>query len=86
VEKHCIEQLDNHNPQCLSTFSREVLKMIQAGDMRWTDHVPEQVAELIQRRGYFGFRRPKVVRQTPSVGMPIGSSFSNNDLFVASSF
>lgn len=86
VEKNCIEQLDNHNPQCLSTFSREVLKMIQAGDMRWTDHVPEQVAELIQRRGYFGFRRPKVVRQTPPVSMPIGPSFSTDDLFVATSF
>jgi hypothetical protein len=86
VEKNCIEQLDNHNPQCLSTFSREVLKMIQAGDMSWTEHVPDQVAELIQRRGYFGFRRPKVVRQTPPLSLPIGQGFSTDDLFTASSF
>jgi len=85
VDKNCIEQLDNHNPQCLSTFSREVLKMIQTGDMRWTDHVPEQVAELIQRRGYFGFSRPKVARQTPSAGMPIAPNLCADDLFVASS-
>jgi hypothetical protein len=86
VEKHCIEQLDNHNPQCLSIFSREVLKMIESGDMSWTDHVPEQVAELIQRRGYFGFRRPKVTRQTNAVSMPIGPQFSTDDLFLTSSF
>ncbi len=58
LEKRCVEQLDNYNPQCLQTFSREVLKQIQAGDMAWTEHVPAEVADVIQRRGFFGFKRP----------------------------
>lgn len=59
VEKGCIEQLDNYNPNCLGTFSREVLRQIEDGDPRWVDHVPAEVAEAIQRRGFFGYRRPK---------------------------
>lgn len=59
VEKGCIEQLDNYNPNCLGTFSREVLRQIESGDMRWIEHVPAEVAEAIQRRGFFGYRRPK---------------------------
>lgn len=86
VEKKCIEQLDNHNPQCLLTFSREVLKLIQDGDMSWTDHVPEEVADLIQRRGFFGFQRPKVSRPESLVGVPVDCDLGRSDSFVASSF
>lgn len=57
VEKGCIEQLDNHEPQNLTTFSRDVLKRIQAGDPSWTEHVPPEVAEVIQRRGFFGYQK-----------------------------
>ncbi len=51
VDKGCIEQLDNYNPEYLSTFSREVLRQIEAGEPRWTDHVPPEVAEVILRAG-----------------------------------
>jgi hypothetical protein len=54
VNKGCIEQLDNHNPKHLTTFSREVLRMIEADDSSWTDHVPSEVAAVIQQRGFFG--------------------------------
>ena len=37
-DKGCIEQLEAYDPQHLRTFSREVLKQIQAGDMTWTEH------------------------------------------------
>jgi len=57
VDKGCIEQLDNFNPRNLTTFSREVLQQIQAGNPSWMEHVPEVVAEVIQRRGFFGYRR-----------------------------
>jgi len=57
VDKRCIEQLDNFNPQNLQTFSREVLRQIQAGDPGWIEHVPAEVAEVIQRRGFFGYRK-----------------------------
>jgi hypothetical protein len=55
IDKGCIEQLDNFNAQHLSTFSREVLRKIQTGEPGWTDHVPGEVAEVIQRRNFFGY-------------------------------
>ena len=63
VDKGCIEQLDNFNPLNLSTFSRDVLRQIQAGDPSWTEHVPVEVAEVIQRRGFFGYRRTPTAKQ-----------------------
>ncbi len=65
VGKGCIEQLDNHDPQHLSTFSREVLRQIQSGDPGWTEHVPSEVAEVIKERGFFGFRRTAAVKEQP---------------------
>ena len=59
VDKGCIEQLDAYDPQHLGTFSREVLRQIQAGEPTWVEHVPEAVAELIKQRGFFGYSRPK---------------------------
>jgi hypothetical protein len=76
VDKNCIEQLDNFNPSCLMTFSREVLKQIQDGDMSWTEHVPAEVAELIQRRGFFGFRKPKVAKSAAHVIAPVSMDFT----------
>ena len=64
VDKGCIVQLDNFNPDNLATFSREVLKMIQTGDPNWAKHVPNEVAEVIQRRGFFGYRRNAVAKDT----------------------
>ena len=59
VEKGCIAQLESYDPRHLSTFSREVLRQIQTGDMGWVDHVPPEVADVIQQGGFFGFKRPK---------------------------
>ncbi|QDT07165.1 hypothetical protein K227x_55900 [Rubripirellula lacrimiformis] len=57
VDKGEIEQLGNYSPECLATFSREVLLQIQKGDPEWVSHVPAEVANLIQQRGFFGCRR-----------------------------
>ncbi len=77
VENQCIEQLESYNPQHLTTFSREVLGLIQAGDMSWTEHVPAEVAEVIQRRGFFGFKRPAATMVAnpivPPLSLGIGS-------------
>ncbi|MCC9644261.1 TonB-dependent receptor [Rhodopirellula sp. JC740] len=54
VDRGCIQQLHAYNPEHLSTFSREVLKMIEEGDEEWKTHVPPEVASVIQRRGFFG--------------------------------
>jgi hypothetical protein len=75
VDKGCIEQLDNFNSQNLATFSRDVLRQIQAGDSSWVEHVPIEVAEVIQRRAFFGYRRTPTLKQ-PKPAF-ISSSVSN---------
>ena len=54
VQRGCIEQLDSFDPRFLKTFSREVLRQIADGDSDWVKHVPDQVACVIQSRGFFG--------------------------------
>ncbi len=65
VERGNIEALDSFDPEHLRTFSREVLQQIQNGDPNWTKHVPSSVAEVIQRRGFFGYKKPKSVVLPP---------------------
>jgi hypothetical protein len=50
-------QLDNYNPKYLPIFSRDVLKRIADGDESWDPMVPPAVAEIIRRRGFFGYRK-----------------------------
>jgi hypothetical protein len=50
-------QLDNYNPKYLPIFSRDVLKRIAVGDETWDQMVPPQVAEIIRRRGFFGYKK-----------------------------
>ena len=57
VDRGCIEQLNNFNEKYLLIFSRDVLSKIKNGDAAWEEMVPHEVAEIIKRRGYFGYRR-----------------------------
>jgi hypothetical protein len=66
VDRGGIEQLDNYNPAYLPIFSRDVLQQIKVGDNSWSDHVPPEVAEVIRRRGFFGYRRPAPVTESPA--------------------
>ncbi len=50
--------LDNYRPEYLHIFSRDVLRRIAANDDSWEEMVPEQCAELIKRRGFFGYVKP----------------------------
>src|SRR5271169_1848617 len=50
--------LDNYRPEWLPIFSRDVLRRIAACDDSWETMVPGEVAELIKRRGFFGYVKP----------------------------
>jgi len=50
--------LDNYKPEYLPIFSRDVLRRIAAQDDSWEDMVPEDVAQLIKRRSFFGYVKP----------------------------
>jgi len=56
VDRGCIEQLDNFNDKYLSIYSRDVLQKIQDSDESWEEMVPPEVAEIIKRRSFFGYR------------------------------
>ena len=50
--------LDNYRPEYLPIFSRDVLRRIARQDDSWETMVPEQVADLIKRRAFFGYVKP----------------------------
>jgi hypothetical protein len=58
VERGCIQQLEVHNPEYLSIFSRDILRKIKDRDETWESMVPAEVAAVIKRRGFFGYRKP----------------------------
>ncbi len=47
--------LDNYNPDFLSIFSRDLLAKIADGDPTWESCVPDEVADLIKSRRFFGY-------------------------------
>jgi hypothetical protein len=49
--------LDNYKDGYLSIFSRDVLKRIADGDESWDQTVPPEVAEIIRKRGFFGYKK-----------------------------
>lgn len=53
-------QLDNIKSEYLHIFSRDVLKRIAAHDASWEQMVPAEVAEMIEKRGFFGYAKGKV--------------------------
>ena len=58
MEKGCLVQLDNYNPAYLPIFSRDVLQKIKACDNAWTEAVPPEVADVIRKRAFFGYKKP----------------------------
>jgi hypothetical protein len=56
VEGGRIKQLDNFDEGVLHIFSRDVLKRIKEEDPSWDSMVPPEIAEVIKRRHFFGYR------------------------------
>jgi hypothetical protein len=57
VQRGHIVGLENFREEALSIFSRDVLRLIQEGDESWEAMVPDAVAEMIRKRGFFGYSR-----------------------------
>jgi hypothetical protein len=51
--------LDNYKPEYLPIYSRDVLRRIASGDTEWESMVPGEVAALIKKRLFFGYRKPE---------------------------
>jgi hypothetical protein len=58
VDRGCILPLTSYDPECLKVFSSDVLELIGKGDPSWERLVPEAIADIIKRRGFFGYKKP----------------------------
>ncbi|MFM1769875.1 MAG: hypothetical protein RJA22_2404 [Verrucomicrobiota bacterium] len=55
VENRLIESLRDYDPACLPIQSREVLRLLRAGDAAWEKMVPPAVADLVKKRRLLGY-------------------------------
>jgi hypothetical protein len=68
VEGGKIKQLDDFDESALHIFSRDVLKRIKDEDTSWISMVPPEIAEVIQRECFFGYRKSEPSHSGP--GLP----------------
>ena len=54
LDRGSLVSLENYDPSVLPILSREVFRRLKKGDSSWETMVPEEVAEIIKRRGLFG--------------------------------
>src|SRR6266705_2418078 len=60
VERGRIKQLDNFDESVLHIFSRDVLRRIKEEDASWETMVPPEIADVIKRRRFFGYRESEM--------------------------
>jgi hypothetical protein len=70
VDRGRIKQLDNFDQSVLHIFSRDVLNRIKSHDGSWEEMVPAEVAEVIKRRRFFGYREGETPG-APLAGRPV---------------
>ena len=66
MERGKIKPLDNFDRSVLHIFSREVLKRIKDHSAPWEDMVPQEIAEVIKKRRFFGYHEPKQIEESVS--------------------
>ena len=53
-----LQEITDYHPEYLRIQPPDVLAKLQSGDSRWEQMVPTEVAHLIKKREFFGYRRP----------------------------
>ncbi|MCX6603710.1 MAG: TonB-dependent receptor [Acidobacteria bacterium] len=56
VERGRIRSMENYDKSVLHIFSRDVLRRIKDQDDSWEEMVPPEIAEVIKKRRFFGWR------------------------------
>jgi hypothetical protein len=54
LERGSIVELGDYDPAVLPILPRDVLRLIKLGDPSWEDMVPQEIADVIKTRRYFG--------------------------------
>jgi len=55
-----VKQLEEYDESVLHIFSRDVLHRIRQEDTSWAAMVPPEIAEMIMKNRFFGYREPEV--------------------------
>lgn len=58
IDNQYVQEITDYHPGYLRIHPPEVLARLQSGDSRWEQMVPPEVAHLIKKREFFGYRRP----------------------------
>jgi hypothetical protein len=58
IDNQFIGEIADYNPKYLGIYPPVALAMLQAGDKSWEQMVPPEVAEMIKKREFFGYRAP----------------------------
>jgi hypothetical protein len=58
VDNQYIQEITDYHSEYLRIHPPDVLAKLQSGDSRWEQLVPPQVAHIIKKREFFGYRRP----------------------------
>jgi hypothetical protein len=55
-----VKQLEEYDESVLHIFSRDVLQRIRHEDTSWVSMVPPEIADMIMKNRFFGYREPEV--------------------------
>jgi hypothetical protein len=58
IDNRYVQEITDYHSEYLRIHPPEVLAKLQSGDSRWEQMVPSEVAHLIKKREFFGYRTP----------------------------
>jgi hypothetical protein len=58
IDNQYVQEIADYHPDYLRIHPPDVLVKLQSADNRWEQMVPTEVAHIIKKREFFGYRRP----------------------------
>jgi hypothetical protein len=58
IDNQYVQEIADYHPEYLRIHPPDVLVKLQSADNRWEQMVPAEVAHIIKKREFFGYRRP----------------------------
>src|ERR1043166_793051 len=58
IDNQYVQEITDYHTEYLRIQPPDVLAKLQSGDSRWEQMVPPEVAHIIKKRDFFGYRRP----------------------------
>ena len=58
IDNQYVQEITDYHLEYLRIQPPDVLAKLRSGDNRWEQMVPPEVAQVIKKREFFGYRRP----------------------------